>query len=120
MIRPPSSMTMRSAISSVFNWWVITNTLRPTLYSCRAAVDLQLALGVGLAGELVQDQDAGIAQDRSRQRDALLLPARQNMASLAQPRLVAQAALVVGDELMRVRPGGPPLPLPPPWRAARP
>ena len=63
-------------------------------------MDQRLALGVDLAGELVEDQDARVAQDGAGQGDPLLLAAGQLGAGLADARLVALGQLqdeVVGE-----------------------
>src|SRR5262245_10749093 len=52
-------------------------------------MDQRLALGIGLAGTLVEDEDARIAQDGPRQGNPLLLPAGELAASLADPGVVA-------------------------------
>ena len=48
-----------------------------------------LGLRVERRGGLVEDEDRGIAQDRPRDRDALLLAAREPVAALADDGLVA-------------------------------
>ena len=99
-MRPLSSTTMRSAISSVFSRCVMTKVVRPCMNSLQGPVDQGLALGVGLAGELVEDQDARVAQDGPGQGQALLLAAGQLGAGLADARLVAVRQLhdeVVGE-----------------------
>ena len=49
------------------------------------------ALGLGVEGarRLVEDQDRRVSQDRARDRDPLLLAARESVAPLADHRLVA-------------------------------
>src|SRR5262249_44797569 len=53
------------------------------------AVDQCLTLGVNLAGELVQDENARVAEDGPGQSEPLLLPAGQLGAGLADAALVA-------------------------------
>src|SRR5262245_40427880 len=64
-------------------------------------LDHSFALRVEIAGRFVEDQDAGIGEDRPRDGQALSLPARQSNASLTDDRLVAVWELT--DELMSVR-----------------
>ena len=70
----------------------MTNVVRPCMNSRSARWIVGLALGVGLAGELVEDQDARVAQDGPGQGEPLLLAAGQLRARLADARLVAAAA----------------------------
>src|SRR5438034_2420364 len=65
------------------------------------AVNGRLALGVVLAGELVEDEDARVAQDGAGQGQALLLAARQLPRRLADLRL--EALVEPQDELVSVR-----------------
>lgn len=48
-------------------------------------MDEHFALGIRLAGEFIEDQDAWIAQDRASQGDALFLAARQLGPLLRRP-----------------------------------
>ena len=64
-----------------------------------------LALRVEIARCLVQNQNLRCLQDRPRDREALLLPARQLDATLADEGLVSIGQIF--DELVGVRaPGG--------------
>ena len=59
----------------------------------------RLVLGIQRAGRFVEQQDARVAQQGARERDALPLPTRQARAAGAQPRLVALRQ--GGDEVVR-------------------
>src|SRR5439155_27201688 len=61
----------------------------------------ELALGVEVRGGLVEDQDRRVLQERTRDRDALALAAREPYAALPHERLIAVGA--AGDELLGVR-----------------
>ena len=63
-------------------------------------LDEVLALGVEGGGGLVEDEHAGVPQDRPRDRDALLLPAAQPHPAL--PHLGRVPLLEAGDEVVRV------------------
>ena len=54
------------------------------------ALDLGLGAAVERAGRLVEDQDRRVLEQRARDRDALLLAARQLQPALADPRLIAE------------------------------
>src|SRR5439155_27334535 len=61
-----------------------------------------LALAIQARGGLVEDQDAGVGEDRAGDRYALALPARQPHAALADDRVVtlreaADELVAVGD-----------------------
>jgi hypothetical protein len=58
-------------------------------------VDLLLALRVDLAGGFVEDEDRGVTQDRPGDREALLLPAGQRRAMLADLRVIAVGLLLI-------------------------
>ncbi len=67
----------------------------------QGGVDLLLHPGVDRAGGVVEDQDAGIGDQRPGQRHPLALAARQAEAALAHGRLVALGQ--GGDELVGLR-----------------
>ena len=52
-------------------------------------LDEQFGFGIHRGGGLVQDQDRAVFQDRARDRKALLLPAGELDAALADQRIVA-------------------------------
>src|SRR5579875_1220303 len=52
-------------------------------------LDEPLGLGVERGGRLVEDEDRRVAEDRPRDRDPLLLAAREAVAALADDRVVA-------------------------------
>ena len=58
-----------------------------------------LALGIQRRGRLIQQKHRGVAQDRTRNGDALLLPPRQHHAPLAHIGVIAFGQ--VHDEFMR-------------------
>src|SRR5262245_53305702 len=58
-----------------------------------------LGRGVEARGRLVEDQDRRVADDRARDRDALLLAARQGRAALGHRRVPALRQL--GDQARR-------------------
>ena len=60
-----------------------------------------LGLRVERRGRLVEDEDRRVAQDRPRDRDALLLAAREAVAALADDRVVALGQR--GDQLVDLR-----------------
>src|SRR5262249_21279842 len=57
--------------------------------------------GIERGGRLVEDQDPRILEDRARNRDALLLSARELQPALAHPRFVAVGK--ARDEIVYVR-----------------
>ncbi len=66
-----------------------------------ARLDLALGLGVERGGRLVEHQDARALQDHARDRDALLLAAREFQAALADRAPVAVGQR--GDEIVDAR-----------------
>src|SRR5687768_16174935 len=64
-------------------------------------LDRLLSLGVHRRSRLVQDQDARVTQDRTRDRNALLLADAQAAALLANGRVVT--VRLANDELVGVR-----------------
>ena len=79
---------------------------------CRAAAgeliqsagDAALRGGVDAGGGVVEDQDARVLEQRPRDRDALALPTRKRVASLADSRVIALRQVV--DELLGARAPG--------------
>ena len=67
----------------------------------QAAQDLLLRVGVDRGERVVQDQDARLGRQGPREGRALLLPARQGQAALADEGVVA--AREVGDVLRELR-----------------
>lgn len=63
-------------------------------------LDDDLGLVVDVGGCLVEDDYLGVAQDDTRDRDPLALPARQPVALLADRRLVP--VFEIGDEFVSV------------------
>ena len=61
-------------------------------------LDSALGLGVQRRGRLVEDQHRRVAKDRARDRDALLLAAREAVSALADRRVVALRQR--GDQLV--------------------
>ena len=81
-IRPRSTTTIRSELIAVARRCAITSVVR--LHEPPERFPHQpLALGVQRAGGLVQQQDRRILEDRPRDGDALLLPARQPRTAFA-------------------------------------
>src|SRR5688572_4590715 len=64
-------------------------------------LDLPLRLGVDAARRLVEDENARVMQDRSRDRDALALASGESVATLSDDGVVPLAKLA--DEIVRVR-----------------
>src|ERR1039458_1229171 len=58
-------------------------------------------LGIDGAGGIIEDQDAGVVEDRAGQGDTLTLPSRESEASLADDGVVAAGE--GGDEVMSLR-----------------
>ncbi len=87
--RPSSITQMRSASRTVERRWAITIEVRP----CSACVERRLHRGLVLAVEvargLVEDHDGRVLQQHPRDRQALLLAARQAIAALADHGVVA-------------------------------
>src|SRR4051794_27069405 len=75
---------------------------RPALAErLEAVLDHRLALAVEARGRLVEDEDARVREDRSRDGNPLALPARKLDAALADDRLVA--LLEAFDEFVGMR-----------------
>ena len=86
---PPSRTRIRSAWRIVLRRWAMTNEVRPWSSRGQALLDQPLALGVEIAGGLVEDEDARIGQDGPGDGQALALAAAEPHASLADQGLVA-------------------------------
>src|SRR5215472_2969455 len=69
--------------------------------SLERLLDLPLRFGIDAARRLVQDENAGIVQDRTRDRDALTLAAGERMSALTHDGVVALPELA--DEVVRIR-----------------
>jgi hypothetical protein len=67
--------------------------------AARAFEEFDFALRIEHRRRLVEDQDRRILEQRARQRDTLLLPARQSHAPVADQRVVALRQ--VDDEVVR-------------------
>ena len=109
-IRPRSNTRIRSARRIVDRRWAIAIVVRPSVSRPSARLDQPLADGVERGRRLVEDQDPRVLEQHPRDRDPLLLAARQLVAALADDRVVA-----VGH-LARSGRGSPP---PGPRRSAR-
>ena len=88
-IRPWSSTTIWSASRTVESRWAIAIVVRPSARLVERLLHGALGLGVQRAGGLVEHQHRRVAQDRARDRDALLLAAGEAVAALADERVVA-------------------------------
>ena len=82
-MRPRSSTMIWSASRTVDSRWAITIVVRPTASASSASCTCALRLDVERAGRLVEHQHRRVAQDRSRDREALRLAAREPVAALA-------------------------------------
>ena len=66
--------------------WVATTMVVPSRLSAREQVEqTRRHFGIDVAGRLVGDKQLGLADDRPRDRDALLLAARQGRRPRARP-----------------------------------
>ena len=65
------------------------SVVRPTSSLAMRVLDQPLALGVQIAGRLVQDQDRGILQDGPRDRHPLALAAGELDPPLADQRVIS-------------------------------
>ena len=86
MTRPSSISRIRSARRIVDSRCAMTNVVRPASSVGHRRLDQLLALGVEVARRLVEDQDLRRREDRARDRQPLLLAARQLHAALADER----------------------------------
>ena len=68
------------------------------------SMDRGFAFEVDRAGELVEDQDAGVPQNRPRQHNALHLPTRQLTSDLSNRAVIPVRLL--NDEFMGARQSG--------------
>ena len=94
----PSSRTrIRSAWRMVLRRWAITNEVRPLQQGGEALLDQPLALGVEVAGGLVEDEDPRVGQHGAGDGQPLALAAAQAHAALADQGVVAVGQPV--DEL---------------------
>ena len=66
--------------------------VRPSHQPLQRGLDQPLAHGVEGGGRLVEDEDPRILEQHPRDRDPLLLAARQLVAALADDRVVALGA----------------------------
>ena len=73
-------------------------TVRPFADRAHVVLDDALAFVIERAGRLIEDQDARIADEGARDRDALALAAREPAAPLADDRVIALRQLE--DELV--------------------
>ena len=93
-IRPSRSTTARSASSTVESRCVATSTVRPCERGAQALDEPPLGERVDGRERVVEHDDAGVRDQRPRERDALALAARQVDAALADQRVVAVGQLV--------------------------
>ena len=87
--RPPSSTTIWSASRIVESRCAIAIVVRPSTSRVERLLHGALGLRVERRGRLVEHEDRRVAQDRARDRDPLLLAAREAVAALADDGLVA-------------------------------
>ena len=92
---------MRSAFWIVASRWAMTSVVRPSRQLRQRLLDRPLGLGVERRGRLVEDQDRRVLQEHAGDGQALLLPARELHAALADDRV--EPVGQVGDH--RVEPG---------------
>ncbi len=86
----PSRMTtMRSACSTVDRRCAMTSVVRPRMRRVKRGLNAALGLGVERRSRLVEDQHRRVLEQRTRDRDALALAAREQRAALADPRVEA-------------------------------
>ena len=91
---------MTSLSRIVLSRWAMVKLVRPWRSVARADLDRGLGPGVDAAGRLVQDQDAGIGQDRPGEGDELALALAQPTAARAKFGVVALRQAL--DELVGV------------------
>jgi hypothetical protein len=88
-MRPLFTTTMRSATSSASSWSWVTKTLVSWISSCRRRSHRRSSrrtLASSAPNGLVEQQDLGLDRQRTGQRDALALPARELVGvALGQP-----------------------------------
>ena len=107
----PCSMTMtRSAARTVLRRWRDHEGRPPVHRKLHPPANEPFGFRIDRGRRVVEHQDARIGQDRPRDGEPLLLTAGQTAAAFTQHRLILQRQLL--DELMRLRPVAPPLPLP--------
>ena len=99
-----STTTMRSAFWIVASRCAMTSVVRPFGQVPPATAGSPLRLGVERGGRLVQDQDRRVLQEHPRDRQPLLLPARQLDAALADHRV--QPVRQASDQSVQPRPAG--------------
>ena len=88
--RPPARTTTVSARAASRSRWEMTRTVRRRASRSTARGDRTLAHRVEMGRHLVEDHERGVAQERPRERDPLLLAAGEPGAVLAQRRRVAE------------------------------
>ena len=81
----------RSARCTVLSRCAMISVVRPTSSFAERVLDQPLALGVQVAGGLVEDQHRGVLEDRARDRHPLALAAGQLHAPLPDQGVVAAA-----------------------------
>ena len=86
---PWSSTTIWSASRTVERRWAMTIVVRPSASRRERLLDRALRLHVERARGLVEHEHGRVAQDRPGDRDALLLPAGEAEAALADDGVVA-------------------------------
>ena len=89
----PSITTIRSAWVIVLRRWAMTKVVRSLQQVGQRRLDELLALGVEVAGGLVEDEDLRVGEDRAGDAEALPLPAGELEAALADERVVALGEL---------------------------
>ena len=82
-MRPSATTRMREALRMVERRWAMMSVVRPSASCVERVLDLRLRHAVERARGLVQDQDGRILQEDPRDGHALLLPAGQERAALA-------------------------------------
>ena len=87
--RPPSSTTIWSASRTVESRCAIAIVVRPSASCSSASCTSALRLRVERGRRLVEHEDRRVAQHGPRDRDPLLLAAREAVAALADDRVVA-------------------------------
>ena len=68
---PASRTRIRSALRIVLSRWAMTNDVRPRIRAARPVLDQPLALGVEVAGRLVEDEDLRVGQHGAGDRQPL-------------------------------------------------
>src|ERR1700682_506803 len=102
--RPRSMVTMRSQARTVERRCAMMKTVRPLAISRMFCWMMRSALVIERARSLVEDEDARIGHQGTRNGDALALSPGERSAPLAHPRVVALGQLQ--DKVVRARERG--------------